>query len=406
MLCGHSGNRGQVVAVLAAAMLLVLWWAGPLVAQDAAAKPGRIVLKQQVLKDKGSGDMESHTVLAPVGWKVDGGAWWAGPNYFSVLPSQDIIVTAPDGRTVRIGPALGAKEYRPSPMAMHQLGVPRPQEGGADGGYPILYMPDNLEQWQQFLQAKALPQSYPEAKNIRVQKVVVVPELTAVLQKQLEPMRRMQAEQQQQMRAMGMAMNNFMDAAVLSASASYEMDGKQWDHLFIFGTMHLGTDNELGRQLWWTIEPNVSYRAPAGELDASMPLLMTIANSVRPTPQWARMKSDHQAKMNQIAAKGAADRSRIIAESNREISRMINDGYEQRMKTMDETHRKVINTIREVDDYSDPERGGTVQLPHHYDHVYSNGKGEYILSNDALFDPNTDPVTNDDRWNSIEPVKK
>lgn len=401
----HAAVRACALRLLAVTLTLALPAAVARAQENQPRQPGQVLLKQHVLSDKGMGGMKSHTVLAPEGWQVEGGGWWAGPNYFNVLPSQDIIVTAPDGRMVRIGPALGARDYLPSPMAMHQLGVQRPAEGTVDGGYPILHMPADLNQWRQWLQMRALPQNSPQAKNIRVEKVVVVPEMTQVLQRQMAPLRQMAAEQQQQLQMMGMMVRNFMDTAVLSASATYEMDGRKWEHLFLFGTLCIGSDNELGRQIWWTIEPNTSFRAPAGELEASMPLLMVIANSVRMTPEWEKMKNDHIARMNQITAKGAADRTRIIAESNREISRIIQDGYEQRSRTMDDTHRKVINTIREVDDFNDPERGGTVQLPHHYDHVYSNGKGDYLLTNDSLFNPNTDPVFKQDRWNTIEPVK-
>jgi hypothetical protein len=47
-------------------------------------------MKLHTLTDPGSGNMPSHTVLAPSDWKVEGGAWWAGPAMFNVLPSQDV----------------------------------------------------------------------------------------------------------------------------------------------------------------------------------------------------------------------------------------------------------------------------------------------------------------------------
>ena len=371
---------------------------------DAQATPKpqeNVVLKQTTLKDPGSGGMDSHTLLAPKGWEVKGGGWWPSVNFFRILPSQDVIVTAPDGFVVRVGPGIAAVDFHPAP----HLGMQRPAEGQADNGYPILYMPNDIEQWKTWLETKGIARSYPGATDIQVKQLVVIPELTTLLRKQLEPIRRLQEQNNQQAAQFGLGMRSSMDGVVYGATCTYEQDGKSWEHLFIFGVTQMVSDSQVGRQTWWAVEPNVSYRAPAGELDAKMPLMMTIANSVRPTPQWQKMKNDHIAKMSQIDAKGAADRSRIIAESNREISRIINDGYKERMATMDETHRKVINSIRGVDDYALPGGDTRVQLPNTYNYVYSNGNDEYILTNNSLYNPNVDSNINNRTWTALEPAK-
>ncbi len=373
----------------------------------APAAPPRdaIVLTQHTLKDPGSNNMPSHTVLAPKGWAVEGNAFWPHPNFFRILPSQDIKATAPDGRQVHLGPNLGAIDYIPSHQSQ-QMGFNRPEEGSASDGYLVLYMPENLDAWATFLKEKGIAQNYPEATDIHVNEVVIVPELTQVIKKQYEPILQQLAQQNQQSAMLGLNMQSAGDAAVLAANATYTLDGKRYEQLFVFGTSYLLTDSDTGRQVFWSIEPNVAYRAPAGELEKSMPLLMTIANSLRPTPQWAKMKADHIAKMNQIAAQGAADRSRIIAESNREISRIITEGYEQRQASMDRSHRQTINAIREVDDFTTPGSNTTVQLPYHYNHIYTNGNNEYILTDDALYNPNLDPTLNQHDWQTMQRAER
>jgi len=174
----------------------------------------------------------------------------------------------------------------------------------------------------------------------------------------------------------------------------------------VFGVTYFMNESEVGQQILWTIEPSVSYRAEEGQLDANMPLLMSIANSVRPTPKWAQMKADHSAKMNQIAAKGAADRSAIIANSHREIMKMIVDGDRDRQAVNDRSAYNFIKTIREVEDFQGPNDSTPVQLPHYYQHVYSNGAGEYIMTNDSLYNPNTDPLVNNKSWDAMKPVGK
>src|SRR6185295_5260515 len=142
-----------------------------------APKPkpaGRIVMKQHVLTDKGMGDMKSHTVLAPDGWKVEGGAWWSGVNFFKILPSQDVAITAPDGRRVRLGPSLGLKDYLPSEYAARQLRAVRPAEGTAAEGYLVLHMPSTPDEWRTFIAEKAVRSNFPAATDIQVVRVVVV----------------------------------------------------------------------------------------------------------------------------------------------------------------------------------------------------------------------------------------
>ena len=355
-------------------------------------------MKQHTLTDPGSGGMASHTLLVPSDWQVEGGAWWAGGNFYSILPSQDIKITAPDGRRVQLGPSIGAVDFLPSDYAMFQLGSQRPAEGGADNGYPVLYMPQTLDDWHDWMQDKILPQERPGATDIQVQPVTIIPELTTLLLRQIAPIQQQNEQQNQQSQMMGSGTFSFADGAVLGFTCSYQQDGRAWEELIILGTMYTGLDSQIGRQLWWSIEPNVSYRAPAGELEKNLPLFFAIANSLRPTPQWANMKATHAAKMNQIKAQGAADRSRIIADTHREISQMITDGYNKRQAITDKTHERFINTIREVDNYTTPGSETTVQLPSHYEHVYSNGNGEYLLTNDALYNPNTDAAVNNTNW--------
>jgi hypothetical protein len=137
-----------------------------------------------------------------------------------------------------------------------------------------------------------------------------------------------------------------------------------------------------------------------------MPLLMSIANSVRPTPEWAKMKADHIAKMQQISAKGAADRAAIINNTNREINKMIIDGDRQRQATNDRSAYEFIKAVREVEDFQGPNDASPVQLPHYYQHVYSNGDGTYIMTNDSRYDPNTDPLVNNKKWDAMKVVGK
>ena len=275
-----------------------------------------LVLKLHKVRDKGSGNMESHTILAPKGWKVSGGAWWAPTALFNIHPSQDISVTSPDGHFVRVGPSVMATDFFPSDLG-RRYGSKRPREGAVDNGVPVVYLPPTLADWRSWLQEKILPAEYPDAKRFRVHSGVVIPELTKLLHRQMEPIRRQLDEDNRRYAAMGSGIRGFSTGSVLAFEWTHEYGGKSYDAMIVLAHTVYGSDTQTGRQIWWSIGPAVTYAAPKGTLEKSLPLLMAISNSVRTTPAWAKMKADHLRKMKQIAAKGAADRAAIWAKSNR-----------------------------------------------------------------------------------------
>lgn len=59
-----------------------------------------------------------------------------------------------------------------------------------------------------------------------------------------------------------------------------------------------------------------------------------------------------------------------------------------------------MRTIRCTDLYNDPARGGEVELSNNYRQVWSNGFGEYILSDDLGYNP---IAANPGNWNQIDP---
>src|SRR5690606_2690896 len=327
-------------------------------AQSAAPEKSAesIVMVPHELRDSGSGNMVSHKLLAPKGWKVEGGAWWANPMFFNVLPSRDIRVIAPDGREVHLTPTILAKDIVPAP----QFGVPRPAEMSADNGVPIIYMPRSLDEWKRWVETRGIPQSYRGASNIKVNNASIVPELTELLRRQLEPLRQLVESQRAFNEAQGIRTS--FDANVMACECGYRHEGRDWEEVAIFGiSSQIMESALLGTQIVWTVDPTLSYRAPAGELEKSMPLLIAIANSARETPEWIKMRADLQAKLSGIAAEGArksaeeaAKRSRIIASYNQEISDIISSGYREREAIQDRTHQKVINAIRGTEDYTLP----------------------------------------------------
>lgn len=390
-------NNMRVSFVLVLALLL----SSVAFAQDAQQT---LVLTQRSFNDPLSSNMASHTILAPKGWKAEGGAFWPGAKLFRIHPSQRITLTAPDGRQAVLGPSFGGTDLFPSQVSM-QNGFRRPAEGQIDNGTPVLHMPQSLEQWAQWVAAKGLAVNYQGAENIECKSIEVVPELTQLLHRQMQPIVQQQNQQNQQAAQFGLNQQAWCNGAVYAARYTYDLDGRTWEQLYVWGVSVVGLDSDAGRQLWWSVEPNVSFRAQAGQLDQNLPLMISLLNSARMTPQWAKMKADHLAALNAIDRKGFADRQRIIAQSNAEIREIIQQGYENRQAINDKGHHSYINSVREVNEYTVPGSETKVELPSHYDHVYSNGNGEYILTNDANYNPNRDNSVNNLGWETMKTVE-
>jgi hypothetical protein len=133
-----------------------------------------------------------------------------------------------------------------------------------------------------------------------------------------------------------------------------------------------------------------------------MSTLTAIAESVREVPQWTQMKHEHLAQMNRIATQGYLERSQIIRESQAEISRIHQETYRSTSAANDRMHQRYIRSIREVEVYG--QGNYQYELPAGYSHVYSDGNGNFIMSNDALFNPNFDWNTSR-QWSLIEPIR-
>jgi hypothetical protein len=92
--------------------------------------------------------------------------------------------------------------------------------------------------------------------------------------------------------------------------------------------------------------------------------------------------------------------SQIISQTSNQISDMIMDSYHQRQQTLDRLSNQFSQAMRGVDAYRDPTTEQNVELPSGYSYAWSNGLDEYVLTNDASFDPNLDSNLN---W---EPMKR
>lgn len=159
-----------------------------------------------------------------------------------------------------------------------------------------------------------------------------------------------------------------------------------------------------GSQINSTYTPLVAVRTPAGRVEEFRPLLTDII---------ASMQVDARATMAVLTAIGQMRRAifnSAIGEI-RDTSRIWREAWDRAGQSgagsggRDADGRLDVaglwsDTILETEDFRD-RNGETVRLSSHYNHVYSNGQGEYILSNDPSSHP---AVELGQDWQAITPI--
>jgi len=81
------------------------------------------------------------------------------------------------------------------------------------------------------------------------------------------------------------------------------------------------------------------------------------------------------------------------------------DGYNSRSAAQDRMQDQTINSINETEYVTDPANGQQYQVEGYANEYWMNGQGEYIRSDNSLYNPNLDPNRNHQSWQRA-PVSK
>ena len=141
----------------------------------------------------------------------------------------------------------------------------------------------------------------------------------------------------------------------------------------------------------WSVECIRYSRAPKGKVDDQFKLFQAMAYSERLNIQWLNRYSQVKNMMVQQqieASNRAVELSRYLSRVNDHISATIRQSYETRQAALERANANFDRYIRGVDRYQDPFKGAAVELPSGHHNVWANASGEYILSDDANFNPN------------------
>lgn len=336
-----------------------------------AAAPLR--MKSFTIKDPQMAGIPAFRVLAPADWQPSGGLTW--DIGLANLVTADVAISAPDGSAgFFVHPARlfisGQIEYQW-------------QRGQPYLGMIVMPIPDSPAA---FVRQIVLPEQRPGARDLRLISHTDLPEW-----------------------ADSIAAANQQPGGVTRgygtrARFAYTENGVAWEEDFY--CVVLVTQPTMGPQtLLWQAERNFSVRARKGRLDALAPLANAFVNSFRVDRSWharfAKVQEQWIAAQHQgIANAGAL--SRAISRSNDAFTESLRQSWENRRRAEDRASREFSEYIRGTENYHDPVDGNPVELPGGYDHAWTNSRGEYVLSNDAGFDPNRHAGGD---WVAIEPVR-
>lgn len=295
------------------------------------------------------------TLLAPDGWLVEGGPVWR--HQYANLATFEGRIASPDlYRAVEFFPLF--------PQVWQEGGIPFFPEGSIYLGNEVR---PPIRDAAAFLEALILP-AYRAAFEPRIIGREALPDVA------------------QAFRAASLPGSEVIAERVLT---EHVVEGERM--LEEFTVVLTFTPNPgLPGAVQWMPQQLFSLRAPADEFDAVRPGLQAIASSPVVDPTWGSwyeyvLGLSIQNGLDAIRAAGAA--SRIISQTNAEITDDLMRGYEQRQAVNDRIHEAWARTIREVDLYDDPWSDDLVELPIGYSYTYAGDNGAVVLTNDPAFDP-------------------
>lgn len=359
---------------------------------------GAVIFKEHKITDPGMNNSVASTVLYPEGWTVEGGLNRPAPQLFNMPVLVDIKFTAPDGRQAHFLPSLtfdfdlNQQGQVLQPTMKGNLNMPMPQSPGA---------------W--VLEMSRLSPD-PEISELKLVSEEDIPELTQALRQQNQFLYQ-QLEQTNQMGMQTGLMSHF-DTQATKVVIHYNRDGRTYDEsIMIMWNYVVSSWQGQVTSGMWSITSMLSLRGAVGEDYLNDPELIAILSSVRINPAWQAEMNKYWQELARISHKGNMDRMNASAAAHQkrmntlnETSDIIMSGWKSRNASMDRIQAKTVDAIHEQTPYMTP-TGETVKLPSFYDHVYTDGNGRFILHNDALYEPNTDPAINNQSWQRIEAVR-
>lgn len=328
-----------------------------------AGMPAEIRMRRVEFRDINMNNVPAFTMLVPEGWQSEGHIEWS--NERTPYPQTKITVTGPDQSRVAFFPAMKFEYSESTPGAPYQSKTGTPP-------------PENLGQWIVAL----ITQTNHKVTNVRL----------------VSDQRNAEAERAVTAQAAANGGSQGGEWQVHLVTIAFELGGVPFtEEISINYAKNPWINTQYTNMISWILFINSDVSAPTASFAASRPLLYASAQSLRAIPKWWTQqqqvlmeitRSNHQIGMEQIKRRG---------QFYDQMSDANFADWKKQQTVGDSQQNDRINSIYEVEDFRDTDGMG-VKLPIHYQNYYSDGNGNYIMSNTTTVEPGSE-------WTKIEPEK-
>lgn len=341
---------------------------GPVATNGAAQSglPATMRLKFHTFPDVSMGGVPAYSATTPEGWTSSGKIEWSQGEL--PYPQLTIEILSPEGGRLRYLPAITLSYLASKPLE----GFPTMPPQGTRA-------PDDFPRWF----ASAVSETNKKVSNVR---------LVDSRRDQASEARIAETQRATNANTQGMT----QECHIITLEYD-EANVRRREEATILYVKYPPIDNMNIYSETWSIFATSYVSAPAEKFEALKPQLYAVAATVRQTPQWWLMSQQLLAQLQQARSDA---RWKMIQERGRQIAQVSDADYaryKQANQPSDSAQRDRINSIYETSDYRDS-TGDIVNLPMHYHHVFSDGKGNYVLSNNSQDKPG-------ELWNEIKPMK-
>jgi len=129
----------------------------------------------------------------------------------------------------------------------------------------------------------------------------------------------------------------------------------------------------------WNVDTLLVYASPESQAEFTQAVFTHMFESIQWNPQWL-------ASQQQLTA----DVSHIVAQTSREISKIISDSYWTRQGVLDNINRKFSNYILGVTDVTDPETGETWKVEAGHNFYWAKPGGDVVAGTNTYTRPDID----------------
>ena len=175
----------------------------------------------------------------------------------------------------------------------------------------------------------------------------------------------------------------------------YTMSGVQMEEEFycIIQSQDIPVQTVFGltRNVNWYMTYVESFRAEKGKLDGEAKMFQTISYFARTDVNWLNKYNQVvnymiQKQIQQIQSLGQL--SNIVSQTNNDISDANFEAWQRDQSIKDQLADELSNSNLNLQSYSNPFDGSTVDLPSGYSNVWTNRLGDYVFSDSSGYNPN------------------